>query len=171
MTDVQCVTAVAAEVGVGDHLPNGLDPGNRLLRKRKAQRDGTYQLAVNVNGATAHTLQNTCLLQRPSAKPGQDDCLLGPDVLDDSENFNLKFFDSVALEYRAADTVESRMNILQREKVLSGRDNLRSGNNQSRYRQQFAQNFGGTALPRSNHILMHISSCSARWLETLFFAS
>jgi hypothetical protein len=171
MSGVERVTAVATEVGVSDHLLDGLNPGDSLLRKRKAKRDGAYQFSVNVNRAAAHPLQNTCLVQRPPAELRQDNCLLGPDVLDYTEDFDLEFFDSVALENCASDTVQSAANILQRKKVLSSRDDHRSGNYQSRNSQHAVRDFERTSQPHSNHILMHNSDCPARWLETLVAAS
>ena len=171
MTGLEQVTAVAAEIGVSHHLLDGLNPGDRLLGKRKAQRDGAYQFSVNVNRAATHALQNTCLVQRPPAQLCQDNCLLWPDILDYSEDFDLEFFDSVAFENCASDTVQSGANILQRQKILSSREDHRPGNYQSRHAQDAAQDFERTSQPRSNHILVHISDWPARWLDTLVAAS
>src|SRR5690242_1083920 len=123
MTGFECVRDVAAEIGIGDHLLDGLNAGNRLLRKRKAESDGSQQLAVNVDRATAHTLQHAGLLQRTSAKLRQDDCLLWADVLNYTEDFNLEFFDAVSFEDCAANTVKSRANIFQWKKVLGSGQN------------------------------------------------
>lgn len=156
---------MAAEIGIGDHLLDGLDSGNRLLGKRKTECNGADELAVNVDGASAHTLQNTGLLQRASAELGQNDGLLWADVLNHPENLDLEFINTIALEHGAANAVESGTNVFQWKKVLGSEQDNGSEKNQCRHYQQFAYSFDRTFQAHSNHSLAHISCRPERWVR------
>lgn len=107
--------------GIGEHGLNGLDAGNRLFGKGKTESDSAEQLAINIDGAATHALQNASFGQWPPAEPGQNDSLLWAQILEHAEDFDLEFFDAVALEDGAADAPEAGMHILEWEEVLSAR--------------------------------------------------
>ena len=105
--------------GIGEHGFNGLDARYGLFGERKAEGDGPQQLAVNVDRATAHALENAGLGQWAAAKPGEDDGLLWAEILEHAEDFDLELFDAVALEDGPADAAETGTHILEWEEVLS----------------------------------------------------
>jgi len=104
---------------VGEHGFNGLDAGYGLFGERKAEGDGPEQLAVDVDRAAAHALENAGLGQWPAAEPGEDDGLLWAEILEHAEDFDLELFDAVALKDGPADAMETGSHVLEWEEVLS----------------------------------------------------
>ena len=115
-----CSTACSRhrERRVRDHLLNRLNARNRLLRKWKAEGYGTEQLAVYVNRASTHSLQDAGLLQRPTAQSSQYDALLWCEILEYAEDLALKIFDAIVMEDSAAHAAHSGLDILEMEEVL-----------------------------------------------------
>ncbi len=107
------------ERGTGNHPLNGLNSADGLLRKGEPERHRAQQFPADINRAAAHSLQNAGLSQRSAAQTGQYDGLLGAEILQDSEDLDLELFDLIALEDCLADSVESRMDILQGEELLA----------------------------------------------------
>ena len=107
--------------GIGEHSLDRLDAGNRLFGKGKTESDSAEQLAANIDRAAAHALQNASFGQWPPAEPGQNDSLLWTQILEHAEDFDLEFFDAVALEDGPADAPETGMHIQEWEQVLSAR--------------------------------------------------
>jgi hypothetical protein len=104
---------------VGKHSLNGLDACYGLFGEREAEGDGPEQLTVDVDGATAHTLENAGLGQWTAAEPGEDDSLLWTQILEHAEDFDLELFDAVTLKDSPADASETGAHVLEWEEVLS----------------------------------------------------
>lgn len=107
------------ESGIGEHGFNGLDARYGLFGERKAEGDGPEQLAVNIDRAAAHALEDAGLRQWAAAEPGEDDGLLWTQILEHAEDFDLELFDAIALKNGPADAAETGPHILEWEEVLS----------------------------------------------------
>lgn len=107
--------------GISEHGLDGLDAGNWLFGKGKTESDSAEQFAANIDRAAAHALQNASFGQWPPAEPGQNDSLLWTQILEHAEDFDLEFFNAVALEDGPADAPEAGMHILEWEELLSAR--------------------------------------------------
>jgi hypothetical protein len=105
--------------GIGEHGFDGLDARYGLFGEGEAEGDGPEQLAVNVDRAAAHALENAGLGQWAAAEPGENDGLLWAEILEHAEDFDLELFDAVALEDGAADAAETGPHVLEWEEVLS----------------------------------------------------
>jgi hypothetical protein len=103
---------------VRDHLFNRLDTRDRLLRERESESNRAEQLAINVYGAPAHPLNDSSLLQRAAAQASQYDALLWAEILEYSEDFDLKIFDAIVMEDSAAHAAHSWLHVLEPEEVL-----------------------------------------------------
>ena len=152
-------TCDSCEMGISDHLLDRLDSRDSFLGVRKSQRNRANQLAVNVNGAAAHSLHDSSSLQRSAGQPRQNDGLPWGDVLEYAEDFDLELFDALPLEDGPADSAQSGVDIAKGEKTLSSgsatsaqreKDNQRRG--ESPQRSQYFR-------PRRGGDLSHISHC------------
>ena len=79
-------------------------------------------MPADVNGTPAHPLQNAGLGQRSAAQSRQNDGLPWSEILEDSEDLDLEFFDPIPVEDRFTDPAQSRADVLDWEKVLTGGD-------------------------------------------------
>ena len=102
---------------VRDHLFNRLNARDRLLREREPESNRSEQLAVNIYGAPAHPLNDSGFLQRASTQPSQNDALLWAEILEYSEDFDLKVFDAIVMEDSAAHAAHSWLHVLESEEV------------------------------------------------------
>ncbi len=121
-------TSTLDEIGTGDHLLDGLDSGDRLLRKGEPQRDSAEQLAVDIDWTSAHSLHHARFGERAAAQLREDDALLWREVLEDTEDLDLEFLDTVAFENGPANATQARADIFEREELLS--DSGSSGDQQ-----------------------------------------
>ena len=85
-------------VGDAEHLPDRSDPGDRLLGEIEAESDGPDELAVDVDGASAHPGDDARRFQVPALEAGDDDVPLGGRVVQDPEDLDIELLDRVALE-------------------------------------------------------------------------
>ena len=156
------ITSPAGESGRGEHLFNRLNSSYGFLRVGESESDSSHEFAIDIDRASAHTLQDAGLGQRTSAQSGQNDGLIWGGVLEDAEDLDIELFDAVALEDSAADAMLPWMHIPERENSL--------GTDWTEY--QKAENNGRehperASTPRIMKNLTHISYCSARWLAEL----
>lgn len=107
------------KASLGSHRLDGLNAGNGLFRERKAERNCTQEFAVDINRASAHTLQHSGFGERPSAEAREDDCLFWRDVFKDTEDLDLELFDAAALEHGTANAAEAWVNFFEGEEPLS----------------------------------------------------
>ncbi len=110
-----------SEAGIGDHLLDGLDAGDGFFRKREAERDCAEQLSIDVDGTSAHALDDAGLGERTAAELGEHDALFGREVFENAEDFDLELFDPIAFKDGAADAAQSRADIFEGEKLLPAR--------------------------------------------------
>ena len=103
---------------VGNHLFNRLNARDRLLRKRETESNRTEQLAVNVNGAPAHSLHDPRLFEWAAAQASQYDALLRSEIFKYAEDFDLEIFDAIVMEDSAANAVHPRFHVLEPEEAL-----------------------------------------------------
>jgi hypothetical protein len=82
---------------------------------------GAGELPVDVNRAAAHALQHARFFQRPARKTAQNQGLLRSDVLQNPQNFDLEFLDTVAGKHRLADAPHTGFEVLQRKEYSLGR--------------------------------------------------
>ena len=75
-----------------DQLLDGSDARHRLLGEGEREGHGPDQPAVDVYRAPAHAAHHSGLLQGAPGKAGQNGVLAGTDVLENSQNFRLEFF-------------------------------------------------------------------------------
>lgn len=101
------------------HGLDWLDATDGLFGEREAQSNGTEQFTLDIYRTAAHTLQNAGFSQRSAAETGEDDGLFGPEILQDTEDFDLELFDPIALENGFSDAAESRADVLQWEELLT----------------------------------------------------
>src|SRR5579884_2116670 len=99
------------EARVADHLFDGLDARDRLLRKGKAERDGAEQLAVDIDGAAAHALQDAGLSKRAAGQLRQDDDLFGADITEHAENFELEILNAASGKDGSAGTAQPGVHV------------------------------------------------------------
>ena len=99
------------------HFFNRPDAGDRLFGKSERHGHGARQPAVDIHRASAHSLQDAGFGQRPAREARQDERLLGADVLEDTEDFDLKFLDSRAGKDGLADAFQSGPDVFQREEL------------------------------------------------------
>ena len=116
------------EIGTGDHLLDGLDAGDRLFGEGESQRHGSEQFAVDIDWTSAHSLHYARLGERTAAQFREDDALLWREVLEDTEDLDLEFLDTVAFENGPANATQARADIFEREELLS--DSGSSGDQQ-----------------------------------------
>ena len=103
---------------VRNHLFNRLNARDRLLRKRETESNRTEQLAINVNGAPAHSLHDASLFEWPSTQSSQYDALLRSEILKYAEDLDLEIFDAIVMEDSAANALHARLDVLEPEEVL-----------------------------------------------------
>ncbi len=101
------------------HGLDWLDATDGLFGEREAQSNGTEQFTLDIYRTATHTLQNAGFSQRSAAETGEDDGLFGPEILQDTEDFDLELFDPIALENGFSDAAESRADVLQWEELLT----------------------------------------------------
>jgi hypothetical protein len=147
------------ETAIFDHLLDGLNSGYRFLGKSEAQGYRAQEFPVNEYGATAHSLDDPSFGKRAAAEFRQNDALLWTGVLEDSEDLDLELFNAIPLENSASDAVQTRPDVLEREKSLSTdrRRSQQPGNRNQR--QKFR--------PRTGQGLTHVSYCYPYWFETV----
>lgn len=151
-------------MGLSDHLLDRLDTGDRLLGVRESKRNRTGQLAVDIDGTTAHPLHYAGTLQRSSAEPRQDDGLLWSDILEYAEDFDLELFDALPVEDGSADAVHTGTNIAEREKVLgAGRTGEKREEQQDHRSGQSLKKY---FAPRTGGSLTHVSHCLSELVQT-----
>ena len=102
----------------GNHLFNRLNPRDRLLRKREPEGNRPEQLAINIHGTPAHSLQDPGFLERSAAQTSQYDALLRSEIFKYSEDFDLEIFDAIVMEDSTAHAMHSRPDILETEEGL-----------------------------------------------------
>ncbi len=107
------------EIGIGDHLLDRLDSGDRLFREGESQRNSAEQFAIDVDWTSAHSLHHAGFGERAAAQSGEDDALLWREVLEDTEDLDLELLDTVAFENGPADPMQSGADIFEREELLS----------------------------------------------------
>ncbi len=117
MSDRQSLRAAAGLVkgGIGDHLLDGLDAGDGLFGESEGEGEGSEQLAVDIDGTSAHAFHNAGFGERAAAEPGQNDGLFGRDIVHDAENFYLELFNAIAMKDGTADAFQAGADILERE--------------------------------------------------------
>jgi len=108
-----------AEAGIGEHLFDRLDAGNRLLRKREPERDCPKQFPVDKDGTAAHPLEDTGLGERASTEFRENDGLFGSDIFENAEDFDLELFDLIPLEDSATDAMQPRTDVFEGKEVLT----------------------------------------------------
>ena len=168
MTTLPC-TCDSCEIGVTDHLLDGLDTGNSLLSVRKSQRNRTQQLAVDINRTSAHSQHDSGSLQRATGQSSQNDGLLWGDVPEYTEDFDLELFDAVPLEDGPTDAVHSGTDIAQWEKTLRGNDARAQHEKNSQRRDASPQQNEGVNKyfrPRRGGDLTHVSHCLSKLVQT-----
>ena len=79
-----------------DHVLDGPDAGDGVLGEGEGHGDGAGEFSIDIDGAAAHPLHDAGVLERAAGEPGEDEGFLGPEVLEDAEDFDLEFFDAVA---------------------------------------------------------------------------
>jgi len=89
------------------HVFDGPDGGNRILGERKSHGHRASQFAVEVNRAAAHAFHHPGMVQGTARKPSQNQRLLGPGAIEDTQNLNLKLLDFVPREHRAPSAVHT----------------------------------------------------------------
>ena len=107
-----------AEGRVRNHLLDRLNTGYRLLGKRESERHRAEQLAIDIDGAAAHALHDAGFRERTTAQASEDDALLWREILQYSEDLDLKIFDAIVLEDSAANAMHPCLDILEPEEVL-----------------------------------------------------
>ena len=112
-------SGLLGQLGVGDHLLNRLNAGNRLLRERKTERDRSQQFAINIDGATAHSLHDAGLFEGTAGALGEDNSLLWREVFEDTEDLDLELFDPISMENGTPDPVLAGSDVFELEKALS----------------------------------------------------
>lgn len=151
-------------MGLSDHLLDRLDTGDRFLGVRESKRNRTGQLAVDINGTSAHSLHHASTLQRSSAEPRQDDGLLWSDILEYAEDFDLELFDVLPVEDGPAEAVHTGANIAEREKPFGA-----GGTGKKREQQQdhrSGQSLKRYFAPRTEGGLTHVSHCLSELVQT-----
>ena len=108
-----------SERSVGEHGFDRLDAGDRFLGERKTEGDRAQQLSIDIHRAAAHALQNSGFGKGAAAEAGDHDALLGAEILEDTEDFDLELFNAISLKDSPAYSSQSRVDILQRVKLLS----------------------------------------------------
>ena len=103
---------------LGNHLFNRLNPRDRLLRKWESEGNRSEQLAINVHGTPAHSLQDSRLLERPAAQTSQYDALLRSEIFKYSEDFDLEVFDAIVMEDSTAYAMHSGPDVLEPKEGL-----------------------------------------------------
>src|SRR5579883_38949 len=109
-----------------EHFFDWTDAGDGLGGHREAEGNGSGELSVDVYGRSAHALHDSGFGERSTGEAGEDDGLLGSDVFEDAEDFDLKFFYFGSGEDGASDAALSGFNVLERKDrgccLKSGRD-------------------------------------------------
>ena len=100
-----------------EHLLDRLDTGNRFGGVGKGKRDSAYQLAVDINGASAHSSDDPRARKRTAGKPGQNHVLLGREVLEHTENFDIELLDLRSLKDRLPEAFHARTQFVHRHKL------------------------------------------------------
>src|SRR5262249_22199379 len=82
------------------HMLDRRNSGYRLFFERESVSYGAQKLSVDINGASAHTGENACTVDKRPAQPGYNNTLLGiGQSLDYSKDFDVKFFGLRSLKY------------------------------------------------------------------------
>ena len=173
MSHLGCSCEACCGAGLSDHLLDRLDAGDRLLGIGKTQRNRSGQLAVDVNGAAAHALQDADLLEGAAAESRQDNGLLWGDVWEHAEDLDLELFDAVPLENRSPDAVHPRTNIPEGEELLSlAVDEARMDETEINHRRDdqvpkmyFVARSGAGSGTRSGNGLTHVSDCLSKLVK------
>lgn len=109
----------ASKGGIGEHGFDGLNSGDRFFGERETEGDGAQQLSIDIHRAAAHALQNSGFGKRATAETGDNDGLFGAEILENAEDFDLELFNTVSLEDGPAYAMQSGVDILEWEKLLS----------------------------------------------------
>jgi hypothetical protein len=102
-----------------NHGLDWLDAADGLLGEREADRHSAQQFTADIHRAATHTLQNAGFSQRAAAQSGEDEGLLWPEILQDSEDLDLELLNPIPLEDGFSDSAESRSDILNWEEFLT----------------------------------------------------
>ena len=105
-----------------DHLLDWRDAGDRLGRKcAKGIGDGADEPAVDVDGASAHALNDSCPREGTALETCQDQASLGTvDVVEDTDHVNSEFLTGRAFEDRHTDADHSGLHLCQRHPIDRG---------------------------------------------------
>src|SRR5690348_16859024 len=87
-----------------DHVLNRHDPRDRVFGELIAERDRAEQFSVNVNGASAHPLKNSSVIEFVADQPCHHSVLLRVRIpLQYAQNLDLELFRLSAGEDRVTD--------------------------------------------------------------------
>ena len=107
------------ESGIRDHGVDGLDAGDWLFGESEAEGNSAQQFPIDIHRAAAHALQNSGFGKRTATEAGDDDGLFGAEILEYAEDLDLELFNSVPLKNSPADSMQSGVDVLEWEKLLS----------------------------------------------------
>ena len=102
------------------HFFDGPDTRDGLFRKWEGQSDGAGEFPIDIDRAAAHPLHDAGFGQGSTGKASENQRLPGSDIVENAQNFDLKFLDFPAFEHRPADC------------SLAGVDNLKPHNTRLR---------------------------------------
>ena len=108
------------ELRSADHVLDGTDAGDRIFGERKRQGHGTDEFSIDIDGAAAHSLHDPGVLEGSAGEAGEDDGLLGSDIVEDSQDLDLELIDAISNKNGPAGAVHAGLDVLQREKGSLG---------------------------------------------------
>ena len=114
------VPGAGERICTGEHRFDGLDAGDRFFREWESEGNSAEQFAVDIYGATAHTLHDAGLSKRTAAESGENDALLWTEIIEHAEDFDLELFNLLAVKDGPADAVHAGADIFEWEEALSG---------------------------------------------------
>ena len=129
--------------GGSQHIGDGADSGDGLLREGKRHGDRADQLSIDIDGAAAHSLHDAGRVERASGQARQDQGLPGADVLQNAQDLHLEILDTAAGEDGLPRPPHTRLDILEREKLDGGAGRSQPAGDEER---AFDQQPGGARL-------------------------
>ena len=99
----------------------GRMPAMGSLANGKAMATAPIEFAIDVDGAAAHALHDAGVFEGSAGETGEDEGFLGADIVEHSEDFDLKVLDFVPVEYSAAGAAHSGFEVFEgKERSLGG---------------------------------------------------
>ena len=75
--------------GGADHVLDGADAGDGVLGEGEGHGDGADEVAVDVDGAAAHSLHDAGVFEGSAGEAGEDQGFLRAEIIEDAENLDL----------------------------------------------------------------------------------